>query len=86
MPYRELGSNKRYLTVLGKHETVQLLIVLTTTTIPIYSRQTEDIHCNLWDNCDNISVCCFVVCSWCCVDWNMQMSHINGEHNSEVWS
>ena len=29
MPHRELGTNTRYLTVLCKHEIVQLLLVLT---------------------------------------------------------
>ena len=42
MPHRELGSNKRYLTVLCKHEIVQLLIVLPSPSS--YSRQTVDIY------------------------------------------
>ena len=44
MPHRGLGSNNRYLTVLCKHEIVQLLIVLSTTTTVL-----SDI-CNLWNN------------------------------------
>ena len=45
MPHRELGSNKRYLTVLSKQEIVQLLIVLTNNHHHLYiDRQQTYIH------------------------------------------
>ena len=86
MPNCELGSNKRCHTVLCNHEIVQLqlLIVLTNKHHPYIDSTTvllSDI-CNLWDNCVNMSVYCFVLCSWCFV----HVLPIVGGPNHGVWS